>query len=852
MKTIKLTIYELLKWTIRAWLIIPGVLSAQQSTTIKGPGIVKTPFVALYSINLPNQFQVQWSVNLNSGIAINGPSNRPQVSIGFIGRGVDTLTATIYPTNNPTQTILLRFKIKKNDCSAIIGFFDRATIVACKRKTAALKIDTLSGDSIEWQSSYDPRSLWTVEKRIPIPVNQRKNYIYNTIAIHQAIYYRAIVYSNGCTDTSSMILVLTDNPADGGFKIKFPNRKFCTGAITPPLAAELRNGKGRWKTNGKGSFTDIFDPMARYRIATSDGRDSIIHFSWVIANGLCDTLVYTDSILVRTAPRAVPQEQNKTVCPGRFSEKFKIFNFSGRGSWQIPFDFNGKISDIYTPDAILFPSLSDAGKSYRFEWKTGNGICDSVYIINVNVAPAKVANIKHPKKQERYVYCSGEAVGFEADTTGRLGAYFWSSNQAAIQNANRPFAVAFPIGDSAAIYMSFTDFQTGCITYDTVMIFKQQIAPIFTGKEYTICVNESVRLEVIGMDTIAACQWEKTEGLSETNIPNPIFTPTEGNQTYRIKVKGRALNNGCDSETIVSIKVLPYQTADIRDVNNRVPNVFCSNYPNSIKIINTETCKRWMWFSGDRITVKNAGNLNESNPYYAGEDTLLSIRSLPARNIPYTFCAACISRENDCLYLKDFNFEVLPVPTPGFKLKTKTIPYSDRSVRFENITIGAENYSWDFGDPSTGDNNNSQSLEPEHFFIRPGRYLITLVANNNACSKSFTDTIRILSEEYYFPNTFSPNGDQKNDIFRPIPAFWNQSDIDPIKETEIILFQIYNLRGNLIFEIDSKMMWKEKLGWDGKNIDGKPVESGTYLYNIVIDQEPKGSVTHKGYIQLIR
>ncbi len=95
---------------------------------------------------------------------------------------------------------------------------------------------------------------------------------------------------------------------------------------------------------------------------------------------------------------------------------------------------------------------------------------------------------------------------------------------------------------------------------------------------------------------------------------------------------------------------------------------------------------------------------------------------------------------------------------------------------------------------------------------------------------------------YVLPNTFTPNADGKNDIFKPIANFFITS----------VDFQVYNQWGNLVFKTTSP-----DLNWDGTTFNGKLLADGVYHYvcsvNVsLVDGNVKEENVLKGFIQIIR
>jgi gliding motility-associated-like protein len=92
-----------------------------------------------------------------------------------------------------------------------------------------------------------------------------------------------------------------------------------------------------------------------------------------------------------------------------------------------------------------------------------------------------------------------------------------------------------------------------------------------------------------------------------------------------------------------------------------------------------------------------------------------------------------------------------------------------------------------------------------------------------------------LCQEIYFPNSFTPNGDGKNETFGPSSGI-NQS---------IQTFRIYNRWGQLIFETKD---FNHK--WDG-SFGGVQQSSGIYVYYLLADCEGK-KIVIKGTVSLLR
>ncbi|GAB2764917.1 hypothetical protein GCM10027275_02690 [Rhabdobacter roseus] len=96
--------------------------------------------------------------------------------------------------------------------------------------------------------------------------------------------------------------------------------------------------------------------------------------------------------------------------------------------------------------------------------------------------------------------------------------------------------------------------------------------------------------------------------------------------------------------------------------------------------------------------------------------------------------------------------------------------------------------------------------------------------------------------QFTLPNVFTPNGDGKNDVFRPFrcPSF-----------VESIVFRVYNRWGTKVFETTDV-----SINWDGKNSAGQDLAAGQYFYEAVVQFESvrrnAQPLAVKGWIQLLR
>jgi gliding motility-associated-like protein len=121
----------------------------------------------------------------------------------------------------------------------------------------------------------------------------------------------------------------------------------------------------------------------------------------------------------------------------------------------------------------------------------------------------------------------------------------------------------------------------------------------------------------------------------------------------------------------------------------------------------------------------------------------------------------------------------------------------------------------------------------------PGTYWVEV--SDPPCTGSDTIVVReeFCSCQLQMPAAFSPNGDGKNDRFRPL--------IEPGCRVQDFIFSIYNRYGQRIYKTHDPAT-----GWDG-TINGIPAEVGVYMYDLRFRGGTREQDYHrKGDLTLVR
>jgi gliding motility-associated-like protein len=123
-----------------------------------------------------------------------------------------------------------------------------------------------------------------------------------------------------------------------------------------------------------------------------------------------------------------------------------------------------------------------------------------------------------------------------------------------------------------------------------------------------------------------------------------------------------------------------------------------------------------------------------------------------------------------------------------------------------------------------------------------GCYYVTAVSRAGVESAASNVVCTDNCPNYKLPNVITPNGDGKNDTFKPISCTLAVSSV---------VTTIVNRYGVKVFESVDPL-----INWDGKTTDGKELPSGTYYYQSIVTfkrlNREGSSTTLKGWIQLVR
>lgn len=179
-----------------------------------------------------------------------------------------------------------------------------------------------------------------------------------------------------------------------------------------------------------------------------------------------------------------------------------------------------------------------------------------------------------------------------------------------------------------------------------------------------------------------------------------------------------------------------------------------------------------------------------------------------------------------------------PNPIADFSYNPNPVMVSNPVVYFIDRSIGAAAWEWDFGIYGESDLKSPVMEFPAEGELQIPVQLV--VSSEHGCLDTIKDSFRIMGELFVnVPNSFTPNTDDKNDLFHPV-CYGHD-------EMNGYLFQVFSRWGELLFETTDP-----NAGWDG-TAKGNPAQLGTYAWKVKVSSKYSKEIQeYAGHVNLIR
>jgi gliding motility-associated-like protein len=157
------------------------------------------------------------------------------------------------------------------------------------------------------------------------------------------------------------------------------------------------------------------------------------------------------------------------------------------------------------------------------------------------------------------------------------------------------------------------------------------------------------------------------------------------------------------------------------------------------------------------------------------------------------------------------------------------------TVLHNDATI--DTWTWKYLNAGTMHQTTEANPVEQHSFANAGTQKVLLEGYRNGCKLGDTTLQLIISNcDFSITNTFTPNGDGKNDI-------WEIKGIERYPNANIV---IMNRWGMIVHEMPGS-----QLPWNGNNDKGEALEAGVYYYIITLNKVKESSEIIQGHVNLL-
>jgi len=340
----------------------------------------------------------------------------------------------------------------------------------------------------------------------------------------------------------------------------------------------------------------------------------------------------------------------------------------------------------------------------------------------------------------------------------------------------------------------------GCFDLDTLTVIVNPI-PLtqLVADDNTICPNTVVQLNASGAATY---QWSGIDLTAFTGASQSITAVTSG----LYSITGTSVF-GCVSSD--SLFVTVYQEPSL--TATPILSEICAGEMVTFQVAGADF---YQWSNGQSSSIYTYQPLTSESITIIGTNTF------------------------GCADTTQVGVIVHPNPLALLDALSLNLLSDSPFATFYNNSINAFSSAWYFGD---GTSSNDNSSEVTHVYpYEDGNYTIILsVSSDFGCLDSTEISIQISGDPiYYVPNTFTPDGDEHNNVFLPIFT----TGFDPTSYHLVL----YNRWGECVFE-----SFSTDQGWDGY-YGGIKVEQGSYSYLIqFFDKKASKIMQLNGHVNVI-
>lgn len=337
--------------------------------------------------------------------------------------------------------------------------------------------------------------------------------------------------------------------------------------------------------------------------------------------------------------------------------------------------------------------------------------------------------------------------------------------------------------------------------------------PTIVPEKTVSCANSSLMLVGSGGGTYL---WKlPDQTFTYWPILNTVLPSSSGNYIYTLQATDA---NGCSSNAYQTIQVQPLPDGYLAGFKPDGCVPFCATY--SFVPSLTSAAVSSTWVVNGLYSVNSASFCLFIPGYYTLSGNLMDNTTL---------CKNEVSSQIVVYQKPEADFSYLP---ENIAAEIDEAIFTARGNYYEDLE-----YEWNFLDGSKVTKMNGYRVQ--HVYEETGTYPVALtIKNKHGCIDTAIKVITVnLPRTVFIPNSFTPNGDNLNDEFKPLI---NGGDL------RRIYFVVYNRWGEKLFETNQR-----EQGWDG-TYKGTQSSSDIYIWKLSLTYYDTGAKTYTGQMNLLR
>jgi gliding motility-associated-like protein len=365
-------------------------------------------------------------------------------------------------------------------------------------------------------------------------------------------------------------------------------------------------------------------------------------------------------------------------------------------------------------------------------------------------------------------------------------------------------------------YMIIPD-KYGCeayIPFATVNVYGA--LPLFGMDKKQFCDNGNVSFTnyTLSNDPITSIAWNFGDG-NTSNTASPVHNYNlPGTYFVRLSVNTQFQ---CPSSFVDTVRV--YKTPDIGIIGK---DSVCLNVPETFlgTITQPDSTVKWSWSFGNG----NSSQQQDGTTAYSSSGSY-TVQLIASNKL------GCADTSTHPVY-------AVPMPTVKPTIDPIVILSGADAQLNMNYTGNIVSYNW----LPTQNLSCTQCPNPTANPQFTTKYAVN-ITDRYGCTAKGEVTVKVVcnGQNFFIPNTFSPNGDGSNDVFYP-----RGSGLDRAK-----ILRIFNRWGEIVFEKYDMPINVASAGWDG-TWKGKKANADVYVYQLEIYCKNGELITYSGNVALIR